>query len=132
MTTLHDLARYYRNGGLVGEDRAGITTLIALAGGASVIVKGYSGTGKTECAKIAVRLLPESLVCRVDMVSELGIWSADMAKRIEEARVVFFPEDQNAGDNDEVVKVKKKWGDGDDAERAKSAMYGRETEITTL
>ena len=130
--TLHDLARYYRNGGLVGEDRAGITASIALAGDASVVVLGLSGTGKTQLAKNCVALLPESQVCRVDMVSALGIWSKDMAERIEKARVVFFPEQQNAGDNDEVVKVVKKWGDGDDAERAKSAMYGRETEITVL
>lgn len=132
MTTLHDLARFYRNGGLVGEDRAAITSTVALAGGASVIWRGYAGTGKTEGAKLCVSLLPESLVCRLDMVSALGIWSRDMADRIARARFVFFPEDQNAGDNDEVVKVKKKWGDGDDAERAKSANYGNDTETTVL
>jgi hypothetical protein len=131
-TTLHDLARYYRNAGLVGEDRAALTTLIALAGDASVILRGYSGTGKTQCADITASLLPSDIQCKVDMLSKLGIWSKDIANRIKAARIVYFPEQQNAGDNDEVAKVVKKWGDGKEAERGKSADYGNSTEVEVL
>lgn len=132
MTTLHDLARYYRNGGLVGEDRAAIAALVALTGGASVVCRGYSGTGKTELAKLTVGLLPPEKVATVDMLSKLGIWSKGIAQRIQAAEFVYLPEQQNAGDNDEVVKVLKKWGDGGDAERGKSADYGNSTDVEVL
>lgn len=136
--TLHDLARYYRHGGLVGEDRAAITSTVALGGGASVIWLGYPGTGKTHGARISAALVVAAaphLLVKVDMLSKLGIWSPGMVKRIEAIGprgVVLFPEDQNASDNDENVKVKKKWGDGDDAERAKSEDMGNDTSFTVL
>lgn len=132
MTTLHDIARYFRNAGLVGEDKAALTSLIALAGDASVIWRGYSGTGKTVGADITVALLPESIVANVDMVSKFGIWSDGVVERLEAARIVYFPEQQNAGDNDEVVKILKKWGDGKDAEREKSEQYGQKTKTAKL
>lgn len=116
----------------MGEDHAAITSTVALAGDASVVWRGYPGTGKTHGAEISESLVPDDIKCSVDMVSKLGIWSADMVKRINDARIVYFPEDQNAGDNDEVVKVKKKWGDGKAAERAKSENYGNDTGFTTL
>lgn len=130
--TLHDLARYYRNAGLVGEERAGITSTVALLGGASVVWRGYPGTGKTVGAEICVRLIPEKYLATVDMLSKLGIWSRGIADRIRAARIVWLPEQQNTGDNDEVVKVLKKWGDGRDAERGKSEEYGASTSVETL
>lgn len=138
--TLYDLARYYRNGGLVGEDKAALTALIALAGDASVIFRGYSGTGKTIAADITMGdrvkgippLIPEEIITCVDMLSKLGVWSKGVVERVSNARIVYFPEQQNAGDNDEVVKVLKKWGDGKDAEREKSTDYGNDTDVATL
>jgi hypothetical protein len=130
--TLHDLVRFYRNGGLVGEDKAALTALVALAGDASVVIRGYPGTGKTQAADISIGLLPAEIVCRVDMISKLGIWSKGMVERVAKARIIYFPEQQNAGDNDEVAKVLKKWGDGKDAEREKSADYGNDTDLATL
>lgn len=132
MMTLHDLTRYYRNAGLVGEDRAAITITVALAGDASVVLRGYPGTGKTHGARVAIDLLPPEIVCQIDMVSALGIWSKPIAARVAASRIVYLPEQQNAGDNDEVVKVLKKWGDGVDAERAKSADFGNDVELTVL
>lgn len=136
--TLHTLARYYRHGGLVGEDRAAITSTVALAGGASVVWRGYPGTGKTHGARLTAALVKACaphLYAKVDMMSKLGIWSPGMVKRIVNvgARgVVDFGEDQNTSDNDENVKVKKKWGDGDDAERGKSEDMGNDTSFTLL
>jgi hypothetical protein len=138
--TFHDIARYYRNAGLVGEDQAALTALLALAGDASVILRGYSGTGKTHCADITMgdpvkgieSLVPDTLITRIDMLSKLGIWSPGVIERVEKARIVYFPEQQNAGDNEEVVKVVKKWGDGKDAERERNENYGRDTGLAKL
>lgn len=135
MTTLHDIARFYRARGLVGEDRAAVTTSVALLGDASVVVRGASGTGKTEIQRGAVALFPEDKVATVDMVSEKAIWSKGMVARIVglgDDGLVVFPEDQNASDNDEMVKVKKKWGDNSPASREKSEDYGNGTSLTTL
>jgi hypothetical protein len=129
---LWNLARYYRDNRLIGEARAAITTTIALAGDASVIVRGLSGTGKSHLSEVARGLLPDELVTNVDMVSKLSIWSKPSVKRINAARIVYFPEDQNASDNDEIVKIKKKWGDGRPAEREKSEDYGNDSSIATL
>lgn len=133
--TLFDLSRYYRDDAIIGEDRACVTTSIALLGDASVILRGASGTGKSRILWRAAALIPQEKKVTVDMVSEKAIWSKGMVKRIVgvgEDGTVIFPEDQNAGDNDEMTKVKKKWGDNQSAIREKSEDYGNDTSTTEL
>src|SRR5438552_2067577 len=126
--SLYDVVRYARNAEsfaengkkkfnpLIGEE-AGLLTVFCGFGMArrATIVYAFSGTGKTVLSDAVYNLLPDAEKMVVDMLSAKALWykATDINARV----FLYFPEEQNASDNDEVVKIKKKFGEGKDAER---------------
>lgn len=125
---LYDVVRYARNAEvvkengklsyqpLVGEEAALLTVFCGFAmARRGVTIESFSGTGKTVIADAVWNLIPDDMKMVVDMLSPKALWYK--ANEINAKTFLYFPEEQNASDNDEVVKVKKKLGDGKDAER---------------
>lgn len=101
---------------LVGEESAFLTALVGFGlARRGCTVLSFSGTGKTVLADAVWDLLPDDRKKVVDMLTKTAIWH--MAPTLNAADWLYFPEEQNASDNDEVVKVKKKLGEGKPAER---------------
>lgn len=125
---LYDIPRYSRNvevktengrrkyQPLIGEEAGLLTVFTAFAmARRPTIVDAFSGTGKTVMADAVVSLLPESDVETTDMLSAKAIYAK--AAQINRKRFMYAPELQNAGDQDEFVKVLKKLGEGKSAKR---------------
>jgi len=104
---------------LIGEQANAITAFVAFVmGDAPVMIKSWSGSGKSILAKTIETLVPDEMRYEIDMGSAMGPWYQN--REINESSYVFFPEFQNSGDNKEVEKILKKWGEGAAARRSRA------------
>ncbi len=113
--TLHDLVRYYRSQGVVGEEPLVCGITLAAVAGASFGVEGSSGSGKTFVVDKLVRLLPD--VYTVGQASNVAVFHD--AERINGSRFLYIPELQKAMQrkNAPIIEVIKDLTEGKDATR---------------
>ena len=98
---LHDLVRYFHNvrnkkgelNPIIGEDKLAVTSALAyLLEDNNMVIKAYSGTGKTVIMDAVFNLLPDEYYHTIEHLSETAVWYE--ADKINRARFVAIPEAQ--------------------------------------
>ena len=134
---LHDLVRYFHNvrnkkgelNPIIGEDKLAVTSALAyLLEDNNMVIKAYSGTGKTVIMDAVFNLLPEEYYHTIEHLSETAVWYE--AEKINRARVVAIPEAQKLPEG--VMEVIKTWGDNRPAFRKRTDVTIGETVEQTL
>ena len=134
---LHDLVRYFHNvrnkkgelNPIIGEDKLAVTSALAyLLEDNNMVIKAYSGTGKTVIMDAVFNLLPTEYYHTIEHLSETAVWYE--AEKINRARFVAIPEAQKLPEG--VMEVIKTWGDGRPAFRKRTDVTIGETVEQTL
>ena len=134
---LHDLVRYFHNvrnkkgelNPIIGEDKLAVTSALAyLLEDNNMVIKAYSGTGKTVIMDAVFNLLPDEYYHTIEHLSETAVWYE--AEKINRARFVAIPEAQKLPEG--VMEVIKTWGDGRPAFRKRTDVTIGETVEQTL
>ncbi len=119
---LYDLVLYSHNYGkqpLVGEENAFLTAFLSFVmGRGAVLVKAFSGTGKTVLMNIIMSLIPENKKYGIELGSEKSPWYQTI--EINQSEFVEVPELQKAVTNIDMVEILKNWGEGKAAKRKKT------------
>ena len=80
---LHDLVRYFHNvrnkkgelNPIIGEDKLAVTSALAfLLEDNNMVIKAYSGTGKTVIMDAVFGLLPAEYYHTIEHLSETAVW----------------------------------------------------------
>ena len=80
---LHDLVRYFHNvrnkkgelNPIIGEDKLAVTSALAyLLEDNNMVIKAYSGTGKTVIMDAVFNLLPDEYYHTIEHLSETAVW----------------------------------------------------------
>jgi len=136
--TLYDIVRYAHNYGkqpLIGEEASALTSFLSFnMMKNAVLIKSFSGTGKTVLIDIIMSLIPEAKKYSIQMGSEKSIWYE--ADKINEADFIEFPELQKTVQNVNATEILKNWGEQKEAKRARTDMIqtqmsGKDTVIET-
>ena len=93
-----------------------------------MVIKAYSGTGKTVIMDAVFNLLPSEYYHTIEHLSETAVW--DEAEKINRARFVAIPEAQKLPEG--VMEVIKTWGDNRPAFRKRTDVTIGETVEQTL
>ena len=134
---LHDLVRYFHNvrnkkgelNPIIGEDKLAVTSALAfLLEDNNMVIKAYSGTGKTVIMDAVFNLLPEEYYHTIEHLSETAVWYE--SEKINRARFVAIPEAQKLPEG--VMEVIKTWGDNRPAFRKRTDVTIGETVEQTL
>ena len=134
---LHDLVRYFHNvrnkkgelNPIIGEDKLAVTSALAfLLEDNNMVIKAYSGTGKTVIMDAVFNLLPDEYYHTIEHLSETAVWYE--AEKINRARFVAIPEAQKLPEG--VMEVIKTWGDNRPAFRKRTDVTIGETVEQTL
>ena len=134
---LHDLVRYFHNvrnkkgelNPIIGEDKLAVTSALAyLLEDNNMVIKAYSGTGKTVIMDAVFNLLPDEYFHTIEHLSETAVWYE--AEKINRARFVAIPEAQKLPEG--VMEVIKTWGDNRPAFRKRTDVTIGETVEQTL
>jgi hypothetical protein len=125
---VHDLVRYFHNvrnkkgelNPIIGEDKLAVTSALAyLLEDNNMVIKAYSGTGKTVIMDAVFGLLPAEYYHTIEHLSETAVWYE--SDRINRARFVAIPEAQKLPEG--VMEVIKTWGDN-------RAAFRKRTDVT--
>lgn len=124
---LYDVARYFKNRGVVGEESLAVAITLALINNASFGVEGYSGSGKTFITDKLMDLV-EDRAYRIGQSSKLAVFGD--ADKINGCRVIYIPELQKAMKqrNSPIIEVIKDLTEGKDATRVVTKRGGKGTE----
>jgi ABC-type glutathione transport system ATPase component len=90
---LHNVVKYFKNKGVVGEEGLAVAITLALINKASFGVEGYSGSGKTFITDKLIELV-EDKVYTIGLSSKLAIFSDLM--RMNTKQIIYIPELQKA------------------------------------
>ena len=125
---LYDLVRYFHNvrnkkgelNPIIGEDKLAVTSALAfLLEDNNMVIKAYSGTGKTVIMDAVFGLLPPEYYHTIEHLSETAVWYE--SDKINRARFVAIPEAQKLPEG--VMEVIKTWGDN-------RAAFRKRTDVT--
>jgi hypothetical protein len=115
--TLHDIVRYFKMEGVVGEESLVTAITLAAAGNISFGVEGFSGSGKTFIVDKVIKLLPEEWVYRLELSSKMAVFYG--SEKINKCKILYVPELQKAmrDKTSPIIEVIKNLTEGKDAKR---------------
>lgn len=91
--TLKEITQYFKNEGVVGEEKLCLKTYLAGANNLSFGVEGYSGSGKTYIVDKLIKLYNENEIYKLDLSSKMGIF---YDQTINNYKTIYIPELQKA------------------------------------
>jgi hypothetical protein len=126
--TLYDVVKYFHNVGqeyvripLIGEEKGALSSFVAFVlSKTPVLIKSYSGTGKTILIDCVLSLIPEEDRYSIQMGSGKAIWY--QGTNIKSAKYIEFPELQKAAQNLDTIEVMKNWAEDKVAKRGRTDM----------
>ncbi len=120
---LHDIVRYFRNEGVVGEENLAVAMSLALINKSPFGVEGYSGSGKTFVTNKLIELV-EDKVYRIGLSSNQAIFRD--SDKINDKQIIYIPELQKAmkRKNSPIIEAIKDITEGQDATRIVTKKSG--------
>ncbi|MFP4568193.1 MAG: hypothetical protein ACLFN8_04575 [Candidatus Woesearchaeota archaeon] len=114
---LHDITKYFKYKGIVGEESLACNIYLALLNNISFGVEGYSGSGKTFITDKLIELIEPKKIYRAELSSKMAMFYNQ--EKINESTIIYIPELQKAL-NDKtspVSEIIKNITEGKDAKR---------------
>jgi len=123
--TLEDLLGYYKDRGVVGEERNAILQTLCAINKVSFGVEGYSGSGKTFLVDSLMSLLPENEIYTIGLSSNMAILND--CEKINGKKYIYIPEIQKAMRKKDapIVEIIKSLTEGKAAERIVTIDAGK-------
>ncbi len=123
--SLTDILNYYKQEGVVGEEKNLILQTLCAINNISFGVEGYSGSGKTFLTDALLNLIQDKYVYRMGLSSNLAILND--SKNINGKKFIYIPEIQKAMNKKDapIAEVIKNLTEGKDANRIVTLSQGK-------
>ncbi|MGV8141350.1 MAG: hypothetical protein ACP5NW_02830 [Candidatus Woesearchaeota archaeon] len=115
--SLHDIVKYFRASGVIGEEKNAICIYLATANNSSFGVEGPSGSGKTFLVDRLIDLIPEHDLYKIDLSSKMAVFYD--ADHVNGRSILYFPELQKAMNDKKspIIEVIKNLTEGKSVKR---------------
>ena len=113
--TLIDLINFYKNNGLVGEEKTAILQTLGAIHGLCFGIESLSGSGKSFTLDILLDLLPKESVYILPQSSDKALMYD--SEKVNNSKVIVVTELQKSANNKTIIEILKDLGEGKNAER---------------